>query len=49
MKNIILKSQKNDLVEGNIIKKLDIQNYLPKGTLEFTKLDITNGKVIPKY
>ena len=38
---------KNDLVEGSIIKKLDIQNYLPKGTLEFTKLDITNGKVIP--
>ena len=38
---------KNDLVEGNIIKKLDIQNYLPKGTLEFTKIDITNGNVIP--
>ena len=38
---------KNDIIEGNIIKKLDIQNYLPKGTLEFTKLDITNGNVIP--
>ena len=37
----------SDLVEGNIIKKLDIQNYLPKGRLEFTKLDITNGNVIP--
>lgn len=38
---------KDDLIEGNIIKKLDIQNYLPKGTLEFTKLDITEGTVIP--
>ena len=38
---------KNDLVNGKIIKKLDIQNYLPKGTLEFTKLDFTNGNVIP--
>lgn len=38
---------RNDLVNGKIIKKLDIQNYLPKGTLEFTKLDFTNGNVIP--
>lgn len=38
---------KNDLVNGKIIKKLDIQNYLPKGTLEFTKFAFTNGNVIP--
>ena len=38
---------KDDVIEGNVIKKLDIQNYLPKGTLEFTKVDITNGNVIP--
>ena len=29
-----------DLIDGEIVKKLDFQNYLPKGELEFNKIDI---------
>lgn len=37
----------NDLINSQIIKQLDFQNYLPKGTLEFTKVDIVTGEPIP--
>ena len=35
-----------DLIDGEIVKKLDFQNYLPKGELEFNKIDILTGKPI---
>ena len=38
---------RDDLVDGKIVKKLDFANYLPKGTLEFTKKDLASGKAIP--
>lgn len=37
---------KDDLVDGKIVKQLDMQNYLPKGTLEFTKTDVVIGDPI---
>ena len=37
---------KNEFTEVVSISK-DIKNYLPKGKLEFTKTDLTTGKVIP--
>ena len=36
----------DDLVDGKIIKKIDFNNVLPKGQLEFTKTDIATGKPI---
>lgn len=38
---------RDDLIDGKIVKKLDFQNYLPKGTLELTKKDVLSGKPIP--
>lgn len=35
-----------DLIDGKIIKKLNFNNYLPKGTLEFTKTDIATSEPI---
>lgn len=35
-----------DIIDGKIVKKLDFNNYLPKGQLEFTKTDIATGKPI---
>lgn len=36
----------DDLVDGKIVKYLDMQNYLPKGELIFSKVDLTTGKPI---
>lgn len=36
----------NDLIDGKIVKHLDMQNYLPKGELIFSKVDLTDGKPI---
>lgn len=36
----------DDIVDGKIIKYLDMQNYLPKGELIFSKVDLTTGKPI---
>ena len=38
---------KDDLSDGKIAKVLDFQNYLPKGQIEFSKVDVITGKPVP--
>lgn len=38
---------KDDIIDGRIVKKINFQNYLPKGQLELTKIDSLTGKRIP--
>lgn len=34
--------------EDNLLKEINLQNYLPKGKLEFTKTDYVNGNPVPE-
>lgn len=38
---------KDDIADGKLVKNFDFNNYLPKGTLEFTKTDLVSGEPIP--
>ena len=38
---------KDDVIDGEIIKKLDFQNFLPKGKLIFTKTDVSTDEPLP--
>ncbi len=39
---------KDDIIDGKIVKHFDFSNYLPKGTVDFTKKDSKTGEVVPE-
>lgn len=43
---IYFEISKNDIINGKITKVFDFQNYLPKGTLNFLKVDSVDGTPI---